>query len=317
MRITNRMIVDNAVQNMADAAEKKAKLQNQISTGKQFQTAAESPVNASISLSLRSNLRTVESYVSTTDSTSDWMNASDFSMDKLESIANRANTLVLKGLNDTITGKERQTTLGTELQSLIQEAVEIGNSKHNDQYIFAGFKVTTKPFSITQDATKTFTDFYGQTQTHQVVTYAGDQGVMQRGLSPDQNVALNIPGDTVIKDFITSLIQAKEAMVSDPAITTDLYDPGPLQNALTALKSSLNNLDQSRTSNGARLRQVETAADFLDQVKIETKSLLSKKEDTNVAEAIASLVNQENTYKAVLEVSQRAVSTLSLFDYLQ
>jgi flagellin-like hook-associated protein FlgL len=65
------------------------------------------------------------------------------------------------------------------------------------------------------------------------------------------------------------------------------------------------------------LRQVESAANFLETVKLETKSMLSKNEDTNMAEGIALLANQQTTYEAVLEVSQRAISALSLFDYLR
>jgi hypothetical protein len=52
-------------------------------------------------------------------------------------------------------------------------------------------------------------------------------------------------------------------------------------------------------------------------MKIETQSLLSKNEDVNMAEGIAQLANQETTYNAVLEVSKRAISALSLFDYLR
>jgi hypothetical protein len=45
--------------------------------------------------------------------------------------------------------------------------------------------------------------------------------------------------------------------------------------------------------------------------------LLSKKEDVNVAEAIVLLTGEKTTFDAVLEVSQRAISALSLFDYIQ
>jgi flagellin-like hook-associated protein FlgL len=76
-------------------------------------------------------------------------------------------------------------------------------------------------------------------------------------------------------------------------------------------------INQFRTSNGAKLRQVESASSFLETVKIETKSLLSQKEDTNLAEGIALLTNQQTTFEAVLEVSQRAISALSLFDYIR
>jgi len=36
-----------------------------------------------------------------------------------------------------------------------------------------------------------------------------------------------------------------------------------------------------------------------------------------MAEAVAMLTSQETTYKAVLEVGQRAISALNLFDVLQ
>jgi flagellin-like hook-associated protein FlgL len=62
---------------------------------------------------------------------------------------------------------------------------------------------------------------------------------------------------------------------------------------------------------------VTSASNFLESVKLETQSLLSENEDINLAESIALLANQQTTYEAVLEVSQRAISALSLFDYLR
>lgn len=310
MRITNRMMVENSLQNIANSKELTSKLQNQISTGKQVQNASDDPVRASLSLSLRSNLRTIDSYVDTTDSTNNWMNASDFTFGQLETLSNRASTLVLRGLNDTISGQERATTLGSEMKTLVDQAVEIGNTTHNGQYIFAGYKLNTKPFALTNAAT-TFTDFSGNVVNNRTVTYSGDSNVMQRSLGPEQTVTLNVPGDQAIQGFLQNLVLASEALTKNP------YDPASLQTALAGLQSSLSTLDQFRTSNGARMRQVESAAEFLDQVKAETKSLLSKKEDANVAEAITMLASQKITFDAVLEVSKRAISGLSLFDYIQ
>jgi len=316
MRITNRMIVDNAILNISDNLEKINKLQNQVSTGKQFQNASEDPVRASLSLSLRSNLRTVDSYVETTDSTNDWMNATDYAFGQLEGLANRATTLVQRGLNETISDSDRATTLGTEMQTLVSQAVETGNTSQNGQYIFSGYQINTKPFVVVNEtpppAPVLFDDQFGNLNViPQKVDYKGDQGSMQRSLGPDQTVTLNVRGDQAIQGFLQNLQLASEALIKKP------YDSASLQTALAGLQSSLSTMDQYRTSNGARLRQVESAADFLDQVKIETKSLLTKKEDANVAEGIALLAGQKTTYQAVLEVSQRAISALSLFDYLK
>jgi flagellar hook-associated protein 3 FlgL len=324
MRITNRMMVDNAIQRMADSREKVSQLQDKLSTMKQFQNASEDPARASASLSLRSNLRTLESYMDTASGTKNWMSANDYAFSQLEDISVRANALILKGLNDTLSGPERASTLGVEMQDLLKQAIEIGNTNVNGQYIFSGYQVNTKAFTLTDQldaggAPVVLTDSNGKPYTPKVITYTGDQGNMQRSLGPEQSVTLNVRGDQAIQGFLQSLKLASDALMQDKTHNTGdpLTDPFTLQTTLTGLQSSLNVLDQHRTSNGARMRQVESAANFLETVNIETKSLLSEKEDTNMAEGIALLSNQKTTYEAVLQVSQRAISALSLFDYLQ
>jgi flagellar hook-associated protein 3 FlgL len=83
-----------------------------------------------------------------------------------------------------------------------------------------------------------------------------------------------------------------------------------LQNSLTAV-------NDLTAANGARQRQVESVVDHLDSSTLTLKSLLSEKEDANMAEVSVLLTNQQTTYQAVLEVGTRAISALSLFDYLK
>jgi flagellar hook-associated protein 3 FlgL len=312
------MMVDNTIQRMSDNLEKMSKLQDKVSTGKQFQNASEAPLQASVSLGLRSHLRTLESYSETAETTWNWMTASDNAFDQLEQIAIRASNLTLRGLNDTFSASERATTLAVEMQDLLNQAVEIGNTSVNGQTVFAGYQVNGKAFELV-DAATPLIDYKGDPFTPKVVNYIGDQGSMQRSLGPDQSVTLNVRGDQAILGFLENLVLAVNALIQDNINKTGdpLTDPLTLQSALSGLESSLDTMDQYRTSNGARLRQVESAANFLETVKVETKSLLSKNEDVNMAEGIALLVNQQTTYEAVLEVSQRAISALSLFDYLR
>ncbi len=317
MRITNMMMVNNAIQNMNDNQEKLSKLQTKVATQKQFQTASENPVNASASLSLRSNMRTLESYSDTAAATSNWMNTSDFALNQLEEIGVQASKLILRGLNDSLSASERFVSLATEMNSLIEKAVEVGNTSVNGQFIFSGYKVDQKSFELV-DSPTTILDYQGNTVTPKVVNYLGDQGSMQRNLGPDQSVTMNVRGDQAIQGFIENLISASNALIQNNIHGTSVPPAAPtLQETLTGVKSSADVVNQYRTSNGARMRQVESASNFLETVKIETANLLSQKEDTNMAEGIALLSNQQTTYQAVLEVSQRAISALSLFDYMR
>jgi len=318
MRITSQMSTDNAIQNMAENLEKVSKLQEKIASAKQFQVASEDPTHASASLSLRSHLQTLNSYTDAAEMTQNWMAATDNAFDQLEQVAVRANNLILRGLNDTLSGSERALSLGTEMKDLINSAVEIGNTSVNGQYIFSGYQLNQKAFTLSDSAT-TLTDYQGNIFTPKVVNFLGDTGSMQRNLGPDQSVTLNVRGDQAILGFLQNLIQASNALVQNNINDTGnpVTDPINLQSTLTALKSSLNTLDQYRTSNGARMRQVDSAANFLESIRLETKSLLSEKEDTNMAEGFVLLANRQSTYQAVLEVSQRAISALNLFDYLR
>ncbi len=335
MRITNLMMMNNAIQNMADGQEKISKLRERVATQKQFQTASEDPVHASASLSLRSNLRTLEAYADTAASTNNWMNTTDYALNQLEEIGVQASNIILRGLNDSLSGSERYTALRTEMLGLIDKAVELGNSSVNGQFIFSGYQIDQKPFDLTDYVAADpvnelpYTDYQGNTFIPKVINYRGDTGIMQRTLGPDQTVPMNVRGDQAIQQFIEDLIVASNALTQNnihlpapvPAVPTPPAVLPPamptLQEALTRVKSSSDIVNQYRTSNGARMRQVDSASNFLETVKIETKNLLSQKEDTNMAEGIALLTNQQTTFQAVLEVSQRAISALTLFDYMQ
>jgi flagellar hook-associated protein 3 FlgL len=308
MRITNKLMMDNAIQNMSENLERLSKLQGKIATGKDFQVASEDPARASVSLSLRSNLRTLESYADTAEVTKNWMTATDTALDQLEQIGIRATNLIQRALNDTFSGSERAIALGMEMQDLLNQAIELGNSSMNGQFIFAGYQVNNKAFELVDDTT-TLLDYKGDPFTPKVVNYLGDQGTMQRSLGPDQSVMLNVRGDQALEGFFQNLVLASNALIQN--------DRTSMETMLTNLQSSVDTMDQYRTSNGARLRQVDSASTFLETMKIETQSLLSKNEDINMAEGIAQLANQETTYNAVLEVSKRAISALSLFDYLR
>src|SRR5512133_1492275 len=135
MRITNRMMADNAIQNMADNLEKMSKLQTRISTQKQFQYASDDPARVSSSLSLRSSLRTLDSYSKTAASTQNWMTATENAMNELEEISIQASNLILRGLNDSFSASERAVTMGIEMKTLIDKAIEVGNTSLNGQFI--------------------------------------------------------------------------------------------------------------------------------------------------------------------------------------
>ena len=294
MRITNKMMSDHAMQRMSANLEQIHRLQTKIASGKKFQNSSDDPLAASISLSLRSELNSINDYKNSAQHARDWMTATELALYQLSDINTRAINLVTRGLNDTLSTEERASALAQEMDSLLNQAVHIGNTNHNGAYILAGFKTTTRPFLVPGDNT---------------ILYQGDNGVMYRNLGPAQSTVVNITGDQDIQTFFNRLVQARNALNSS--------DSAAMAVALDDLQSSLTAISSHLTVTGARIRHVKLAEEFFGKAEIEIKNLLSTKEDINLAEGISMLRNQEMTYQAVLEVSRRAVSSMTLFDYLR
>lgn len=293
MRISSRMMVEDAIVHMNDNLERLSALQTQVASGKLIHTPADNPAVAVASLSLRSTLQTNQAYLDTGYVTRDWLSANELALKDLVDIATRAQVLTDQGLPDTQGAAERR-ALAQELDSLLQQAVGVGNMRHQGKYLFAGFKVATQPYT-----------YMGAGVTNNLVSTAD---AMQQSIAPGQTLTVNIDGNTALTPLFGALISARDALTAG--------DIPAAQAAVGALAAALAGLNDVRTTNGARQRQLQTEMDRLERAKIDLKNLLSHKEDVSLTEAISMLKQQETVYQATLEVGRRAI-TPSLFDYLR
>jgi flagellar hook-associated protein 3 FlgL len=299
MRITNRMMVENSLRYINDNQEAIYKLEQQIATGKKIQYASDDPATAVTSMSLRSSLNMSNAYLNTMYTTNDWMSATEKAMKDITELATRALTLAQSSISDTQGADERAIT-GREMESIILQAVEIGNTNHLGNYIFSGFQVNTVPFTYTPPATPPALG---------TVTYNGDTSDIVRTISPGHNITTNINGNTTF----TPLIQAIDSI----RLALETNDTTALQTAVnTQLQPAIDNLILTRTTTGARQRDLQTIISRTEKTQTQIKALLSTREDIKAAEAISELQLWKTSYQVVLEVNSQALSALNLFDYL-
>lgn len=298
MRVTQRMMTDNAIQHMDENLQRLYAMQEKVSSGKGFQRPSDDPAGVASALTLRSQLEALQGYLDTSRLSDNWMSATDFALKQMMDIASRAYNLTLGGASDSQGVQERQ-AFAAEIEVLLRQAIDLANTSHQDNYIFAGFKINAPPFSGVDD------DGDG---LYESVSYQGDNGVILRHLGPGQTIPQNLDGESTFSPLFQALIHAREALNAN--------DVPAIQAALGELRSALSGVSTAHTVNGARQRQVRLVSERLEKSQIEIKKLLSSKEDVNMAEAISNLQHQETVYRAVLEVAQRALSALSLFDLL-
>jgi flagellar hook-associated protein 3 FlgL len=301
MRITNQLTTENAIRHMNQNLETLQQLQEQISSGKTIQNISDDPAAASTVLSMHSTLATVQSYMDAANVADDWMSATEASLSQLTNMGTRANTLSTSGVSGTMGANER-ISLANELDEVLKQAIQAANTSHEDKYIFGGFQV--RPPNPPFQGVDTNAD--GRFDT---VAYTGDNGVIQREIGPGTLVTTNVNGNAAFQPMFQAMIAARDALFNNNTTT--------LKTAITNLNSAMQTLSAARTGNGGRQRQLEAAITRITTSQTEIKNLLSKKEDTNMAEAISHLTNQQTIYQATLEVGQRAIAMATLFDYLK
>ncbi len=320
MRVTSQMMSDNAVLHMQDNLERLSGLQQQIASGKRIQNPSDDPALAVTSLNLRSTLRKHEAYLDTARTTRDWLDANELAFKQFQDIAARAIDLVRLGLSDT-QGADQREAMATEMEGLLEQSVEVANTSHRGSFIFAGYKTTPnsivhvppiatpspKPFELVTTPPATLPG---------AVSYGGDAGVIQNAIDPSQQITINLSGQQVVNGEQVLPIFFQRIIAARDQLTTLPKNTAALQAALTGLATSAANLTDYRTTNGARVRQVDQSIDRMEQTDIALKNLLSHQEDVNMARTISDLKQQETVYQTVLQVGARALPP-SLFDFLR
>lgn len=294
MRVTNRLMMENTIRLMGENLEKLGNLQGKAASGKNFVQASDDPKAAHSSLSLRSSLSSTKSYLETASNVGEWMSATEVAFSKMVDLATKTINTSLEGISDSQTNA--RPGLAEQIDGFLESAIEVGNSKHQENYIFSGFKTTSEPFALVAGIPDT-------------VSYSGDTGAIQRDLGANQSITVNIDGDTTFSPLFTAMIAARDALIAN--------DVPALQTAIDGLNTALDTVKEQRSFNGARQRQVQTTTSNLEQTELSIQGWLSDNEDANLVEVITELRHQETIYQATLEVGNRTLATLNLFDMMR
>jgi flagellar hook-associated protein 3 FlgL len=186
--------------------------------------------------------------------------------------------------------------MATEISGLLDEAIATGNFQLAGQYLFAGHKTTTVPFTAT-----------GVPPT--AVAYNGDAGAIEREITIGERVTINAPGDVALNDTFQALIQLRDNLLTGDANAIRSADIG-------ALDSALGTVLELRGSLGATTNRFMVTRDRLEDGLIRQREMLANTEDVDILEVIVNLSAQEAVFDAALATAARAVQN-TLMDFLR
>lgn len=180
MRVTDRGISNAVLNNLQKNRGEMNDLQNQAATQKRIVRPSDDPMAAAKVLALRTEERGSQQFVKNVNNAKSFLEYTDQSLSELSEALMRAKELAVQQASDAGASKDTRRMAATEVAQVFGQAVQIGNRKLGERYIFGGFQTQTQPFTSQGD-------------------YKGDSGAMKIQINKDAFVAMNIAGDSVFK----------------------------------------------------------------------------------------------------------------------
>ena len=298
MRITQQMLSQRALDAMQTNINRLANLQEQAVTTKSLQRPEDDPFAVQQAMGFRARIQEGETILDNVALGRDWLDANDGALTDLTTLLGRAEVLALKGASEQLGAGERA-ALATEMEGIIEQAIGIGNTRHGDQFLFAGFKTNATPFQAV---------LTGGLITG--ATYVGDAGSILRQVEPGVDMAINVPGQPLFGGVFGALIGLRDAVRANP------FDVGDVTTALGDVKDQTDNVLDVQSSIGTKMNRLDLAAGRTEVRQLGLESLLSRSEDADMAEVVSDLAQQQFVYQTALAVNAQ-VLRLSLMDYLR
>ena len=277
MRITNRMMVDLAVQRMNTRLGQFERSQRDLATGRRIHVASDDVAGMNAAIGLRGSLAANAQAQRNAEDGLMWTDLADSRLGTMVDQLQRVRELAVLGGNGTASPVELA-AMGVEVAETNQSFQSLANAKLSGRPLFAGF--------------------HGGDAVEKVAgtwTYQGDAGQVTRRVSETDVVSVNVTGDDVFGfnagEDVFTLLESVETQLNTG-------DKAGLQTSLEAIDRTLDRLLTARATLGASANRIEKAMFRAQADDVALRTSLSETEDTDMAQAIMELQIQETAYQA-------------------
>ena len=264
MRITQSMYYQTQNSNTNSMAQKLFDVNEQISSGSQFQYAYQAPVAFAQTMNLDNEINSFNQVSSSANSGLKFSQQTDSTISSITSTLDQFKTKLIQA-NSASNSSQSMAALASEMQGIETQLKSLANTSINGQYIFSGSMVNQKPIdnngnylgndqSMTSFLGSNITQAYnitgqqlflGQDSTAQRMITTNAQNLNQSVLHPEIMTDTSLPANTGTQQYITptdtirDLMGASSTSVNNTNSQNHFYITGTNHNGST-FKATIN-----------------------------------------------------------------------------
>lgn len=347
-RVTEGLMYGQSQSSIGQSRLAMMKNQEQAVSGKKANRISDDPIGQARVVSLRATGARNEQVSQNLEFAQSFLNITDAALGELTDIISRTKELALQMSSSTNSGVDAQASTAHEIDQLLLRAVQVGNTRLGDRYVFGGYQTTRAPFDSDGN-------FYG------------DSGQIELELDQGQRIAVNVSGlspffgvevagerrEGIRQDPKMDTVPTVEGSIRAPAsleAEQSGIDPkenpaayaeiekrtgvnifnvikgfadglktnnmGQIQSALDGLDGAYKQVISARALIGARSSALRAGADSLENMKVMNSQMISNVEDADSLKIFSDMARTENTLKTALETNKKILSN-SLMDFLK
>ena len=298
MRIATTTVSDSVLAQIQKLSNRQSQLQNQVATGQRIFKPEDDPSAVGRILTLDTEARQIQQFKNNADRALEVSQATYAGLQDMKKISDRAGEIATLGAGTSSPDAYR--AYATEVNQLIEQALQNGNTKLRNDYLFSGTALTTAPLTATRNVAGDIT----------AVAYAGDAAQSKIQISELSQLAPGSTGATNAGNaaFLTSLIALRDALNSGVSTNVSAAQPG--------LETAENLLVNSLSEQGAVQLRIEVAQSQQTSRSTNIEKQVSNEADADMATSAVKLSQTSTAYEAALS-SATKILQMSLLDYLK
>jgi flagellar hook-associated protein 3 FlgL len=292
MRISSSLFYQTSQANIAQAMSEAYTAQQQLSSGRSFTQPSENPIAALTVIKAEQGMRGVTQYTRNTQGAQTRLNTEESALNQMLDLVTAArDTGLAEGSANA--SAATKASAATAVQTILDQAVALGNTKLGNEYIFAGNQVTTVPF----------------TQAAGVVSYNGDTGTRTAQLSANQTMVINHDGSQLLmaSGVTTALQNLRDQLNAN--------NEAGIQAATSSLNTAFDQVQTLLSQVGARSNALTNATTMQNANQVTLQAAEGDAWNADIAKSTLSLASAQAALQASLLAASKAMS-INITQYL-